>query len=198
MKEFWNQRYSEAGYAYGKAPNSFLKEHLPGLPPDKALFPAEGEGRNAVFAATLGWQVTAFDYSESGRKKAEALAWEREVRIDYHISEIENFSFPEEAFSLVGLFFVHLPPVIRKFLHRQAIQSLKPGGTILLEGFSKAQLGRASGGPKQEDMLFSIEELANDFSPLNIHLLEETEATLSEGPYHSGPARLVRLRGIRE
>lgn len=198
MKAFWNQRYGEAAYAYGKAPNAFLREHLSTLPPGSALFPAEGEGRNAVYAATLGWQATAFDYSEAGRRKAEALAREQDVRIDYQVCEAEAFAFPEATYSLVGLFFAHLPPDNRTLLHRRAVQSLQPGGRIILEGFSKAQLGLPSGGPKQASLLFSKEEIAEEFSGLHVQLLEETETTLSEGPYHEGPARVIRLLGIRQ
>lgn len=195
MKEFWDQRYGEAVYVYGKEPNAFLKEKIGPLRPGQALFPAEGEGRNAVYAATLGWQVTAFDYSEAGRRKAEALAREKGTRIDYRVAGIENFPFPESAFDLVGLFFVHQPSASRRLLHQQAAQSLKPGGMVILEAFSKQQLGLSSGGPKQADLLFSAEELEEDFSSLHLHLLEETETVLSEGPYHSGPARVVRLVG---
>ena len=197
MKEFWDQRYGEAAYAYGKAPNAFLKEQLTGRPDGRALFPAEGEGRNSVFAATLGWEVTAFDYSEAGRQKAEALASEQGVHIDYQSCAIEAFSFPKAAFGLVGLFFVHLPPDGRRLLHRQAVRSLKPGGMIILEAFSKQQLGRPSGGPQREDMLFSVQEMEDDFSSLHLQLLEETETVLAEGPYHSGAARVIRLLGIR-
>ncbi|MCO6480392.1 MAG: class I SAM-dependent methyltransferase [Phaeodactylibacter sp.] len=197
MKEFWNQRYAEAAYVYGKSPNAFLKETLEGRKPGKALFPAEGEGRNAVYAATLGWEAVAFDYSEAARRKAEALARERGIEIEYQISGIESYPYPEATFGLAGLFFVHLPPEARQFLHRQVIQSLRPGGVVILEAFSKAQLGLDSGGPKREDMLFSKEELARDFSGLHIELLEETQTVLSEGTYHNGPAQVVRLLAAR-
>ena len=198
MKEFWDQRYAEAAYAYGKAPNAFLKEQLMGQAAGHAIFPAEGEGRNAVYAATLGWKVTAFDYSEAGRQKAEALAREQGVYIDYQSCEIENFPFPEAAFDLVGLFFVHLPPAERQSLHQQAVKSLKAGGRIILEAFSKQQLGRPSGGPKREDMLFSTEELEEDFSSIHLQLLEKTETVLTEGPYHNGAAQVIRLIGVRQ
>ena len=198
MKEFWDQRYGEAAYAYGKMPNAFLKEQLTGGTAGHALFPAEGEGRNAVYAATLGWKVTAFDYSEAGRQKAEALAREQGVYIDYQSCEIENFPFPEAAFDLVGLFFVHLPPAGRQLLHQQAVRSLKVGGQIILEAFSKQQLGRPSGGPKREDMLFSTEELEEDFSSIHLQLLEKTETVLTEGPYHNGAAQVIRLIGVRQ
>ncbi|MDV7393210.1 class I SAM-dependent methyltransferase, partial [Arthrospira platensis SPKY1] len=110
MKEFWNERYREPGYVYGTTPNVFLAKMLLGLPVGRALFPAEGEGRNAVYAASLGWEVVCFDQSEVGREKALALAQEKGVEIDYRISCIEDFGFEPEAYQLVGLFFAHQPP----------------------------------------------------------------------------------------
>lgn len=195
MKAFWNERYSETEYVYGKAPNAFLREQLQGIPCSTAFFPAEGEGRNAVHAASLGWQVSCFDYSEMGRKKALALAEEAGVLIDYQIADLHEYRFPGQAFGLVGLFFAHQSPAERKYFHEQCYHSLRPGGILLLEAFAKGQINYQSGGPKREDMLFSEEELRSDFPGLEIQFLEEMETTLSEGPYHSGPARVIRLAG---
>lgn len=197
MKEFWNQRYEEAEYIYGKSPNVFLAKMLMGLPPGRALFPAEGEGRNAVYAATLGWEVVCFDYSEAARGKALALAREKEVEIDYQVSTVEDFSFAPGAFQLVGLFFAHQPPAHRRYLHEQSYHSLQAGGRILLEGFSREQLAYQSGGPRQEDLLFSPEILRADFPLLNIEVLEATETILAEGRYHQGAAHVVHLAGVK-
>ncbi|MCB0555726.1 MAG: class I SAM-dependent methyltransferase [Phaeodactylibacter sp.] len=195
MKAFWNERYSESEYVYGKAPNAFLREQLQRISPSAALFPAEGEGRNAVYAARLGWQAFCFDYSEMGRKKALALAEEAGVPIDYQVADLHEYHFPRQTFGLVGLFFAHQPPADRKFLHEQCYESLRPGGMIILEAFAKGQAKYQSGGPKQEELLFSEEELRSDFPGLEIQYLEEMETTLSEGPYHSGAARVIRLAG---
>ncbi|MCB9276925.1 MAG: class I SAM-dependent methyltransferase [Lewinellaceae bacterium] len=196
MKAFWNERYSETQYVYGKAPNAFFREHAGKLKPGRALFPMEGEGRNAVYAAGLGWQVSCFDYSDAGRNKALALAREAGVAIDYQVSDLRDYPFASRpAVGLVGLFFAHQPPGERLFLHQSCVESLEPGGLLILEAFAKGQLGYQSGGPRREDMLFSSEELRADFSGLQILLLEEMETTLSEGPYHVGPARVIRLIG---
>jgi SAM-dependent methyltransferase len=197
MKEFWNERYREPGYVYGTTPNVFLAKMLLGLPVGRALFPAEGEGRNAVHAASLGWEVVCFDQSEVGREKALALAQEKGVEIDYRISSIEDFGFEPEAYQLVGLFFAHQPPAQRRYLHQKAFESLRPGGRILLQGFGWQQLAYQSGGPRQEDMLFTPEMLHGDFPGLEIDLLEATETYLSEGRYHHGPAHTVQLAGVR-
>jgi len=98
MTDFWNERFGAEEYAYGTAPNQYYKEQLDKLLPGKILFPAEGEGRNAVFAAKLGWQVTAFDPSIEGKRKAEKLATENSVSIDYRIDNYENVSFPANHF----------------------------------------------------------------------------------------------------
>ena len=107
MKDFWNQRYGALEYAYGEKPNEFIKEQLIRLPLGKALFPAEGEGRNAVFAATLGWQVSAFDISQAGREKAIALAKSKHVEIEYAVSNLEDVVFEPASFDALVLVFAH-------------------------------------------------------------------------------------------
>src|SRR4029078_7791808 len=101
----WNNRYSNDEYAYGEAPNNFLKEQLEKLDAGTILFPAEGEGRNAVFAATLGWTVSAFDISAEGRNKALRLAQMNNVTIDYQVSELEALNFTIEQFDAIALIY---------------------------------------------------------------------------------------------
>jgi SAM-dependent methyltransferase len=105
MKEFWNQRYAEAGYVYGREPNAYIRRFIDDHEAGSILFPAEGEGRNAVYAAAKGWRVTAFDYSESAREKALALAVGAGLEIDYHLADAEEFPFPTGAYDAVGLCF---------------------------------------------------------------------------------------------
>ena len=198
MKEFWNARYQEEAFAYGKEPNVFLQKELPKLKPGKALFPAEGEGRNAVFAAKLGWEVTAFDFSKEARKKAENLAKEMQVNLDYQVSSLEEFSAEPESFDLLVLIFAHFPAGKRREFHRKLVTFLKPGGLLILEGFSKDHLRFNSinpkvGGPKDESMLFSLEELKGDFAGMKSLVFEEMETVLQEGEYHDGQSAVVRI-----
>ena len=103
MKDFWNDRYGRAEYAYGKDPNVFFKEQLDLLPPGKILLSAEGEGRNAVYAAEKGWQASAYDWSENACRKAIQLAEEKKVSIDYQICSLTDLSFEPESFDAIAL-----------------------------------------------------------------------------------------------
>ncbi len=193
MKDFWNQRYAEQEYAYGETPNVFFQEQLPACQPGKLLLPAEGEGRNAVFAARMGWEVEAFDQSESGQAKALQLADRYGVKITYQVVSLEAVEFPENHFDAIGLIYAHFPAEKRKNYHQKLISFLKPGGYLFLEGFNPLQINYQSGGPRDSAMLFSPEALLEDFSGMNIELLQEIEVVLQEGLYHVGPAAVIRL-----
>lgn len=193
MKDFWNQRYAEQEYAYGETPNVFFQEQLVSRQPGKLLLPAEGEGRNAVYAATLGWEVEAFDQSESGQAKALQLADRYGVKINYQVLTLEVVEFPENHFDAIGLIYTHFPAEKRKNYHQKLISFLKPGGYLFLEGFNQAQINYQSGGPRDSAMLFSPEVLLEDFSGMQIELLQEREVVLQEGLYHVGPAAVIRL-----
>jgi len=197
MNDFWNERFGNKEYAYGEAPNNFVVEELKKLKPGKILFPAEGEGRNAVYAATLGWEVTAFDPSIEGQKKAKLLAAKHNSKIDYHIANYEDVVFPKEYFDCIVFIFAHMHPLKRNEYHQKLIKFLKPGGTILLEGFSKKQIKKNTGGPQNVDMLFSAEELQNDFNNLSEVTILEKEISLDEGPFHQGIASVIRVIGSK-
>jgi 2-polyprenyl-3-methyl-5-hydroxy-6-metoxy-1,4-benzoquinol methylase len=196
-KEMWDQRYSEKEYAYGTEPNSFFKEQISLLKAGKLLLPAEGEGRNAVFAAKLGWDVTAFDISEAGRNKALELASANNVQIKYVVSSVEDFKFEENYFDAVGLIFAHFPSEKREFYHKIIISLLKLGGTLIMEAFSKEQINFSSGGPKDLDMLYSEEDLKNDFRDLNYFELNKKIIELTESHFHTGEASVQRLIAIK-
>ena len=99
MKQFWEERYGKEEFAYGEEPNQFLKEQLANVEPGTILFPAEGEGRNAVFAAELGWYVCAFDLSSEGQRKANVLAQKKGVEIDYILDPISDLPYAENQFN---------------------------------------------------------------------------------------------------
>ncbi|MEI6884882.1 MAG: class I SAM-dependent methyltransferase [Bacteroidota bacterium] len=196
-REMWDQRYADEEYLYGTTPNVFFKQELDKLKPGKILLPAEGEGRNAVYAASMGWDVYAFDQSEEGRRKAIRLAEEKKVVITYVLSDLENAEYQEEFFDAIGLMCVHSPGEKRQLVHRNLSRFLKPGGTLILTGFSKEQLQFTSGGPKELSWLFSVEELKADFEAFSSCRIEHSETLIEEGPYHKGMASMIQMVAVK-
>lgn len=192
-KQQWDLRYSGDEYVYGTRPNNYLAYCLRNLKPGNILFPAEGEGRNAVYAATLGWQVDAFDQSDTGREKALKLAASQNVRIDYQLASLEEWQPWNKSYDCICLIFVHLPPELRRAVHLKMISALKPGGLVILEAFAKNQLLKTSGGPKDSEMLYCEADLKQDFASMEIIELEEKQVILDEGSLHKGVANVVRL-----
>ena len=113
MKAFWDQKYSQADYAYGELPNEYFKNSINGLTPGRILMPADGEGRNGVYAATLGWEVDAFDLSDEGKRKAEALAGKQNVKINYLVGECAEMSYSKDTFDAIGLIYAHFPAAVK-------------------------------------------------------------------------------------
>lgn len=202
MIEFWNERYREEGWAYGMEPNQWLKKKLhPASSNAQALFAAEGQGRNAVYAAEQGWKVSAFDLSEAGRQRALELAREKGVELDYKISDALAVDHPKESFDLLVLIFAHFPAGKRMEIHRHLLELLRPGGLVIFEAYTKEQLAyqkaHQSGGPQQWEMLFNLEEIGREFSTCDIIELEMGETVLAEGKYHQGKAHTVRFIGCK-
>ena len=203
MKEFWDDRYSKDEFAYGKHPNNYLKKQLEKLEVGSILFPAEGEGRNAVFAATLGWSVSAFDISTEGKNKALRLTESQNVSIDYQVGELNTLNYNNNQFDAIALIYAHFPADIKSQYHKTFDKYLKKGGTIIFEAFSKKLLYYNSvnekiGGPKDINMLFSIEELKSDFVNYEIVELEEKEIELNEGQFHNGKGSVIRFVGRKK
>jgi len=192
-KEFWNERYNQHPTVYGLEPNEFFKDQLESVKPGKILLPAEGEGRNAIYAASLGWTVKAYDFSEVAKDKTLERAATLGYKIDYEVTDLSKLELPHEEFERVALIYVHLPVKVRMHVYEQCKQSLKPGGKLILEGFSKNQLQYNTGGPKDPELLYSVSDLNADFSDLHIEMLEAIIQELEEGPFHSGVASVVRL-----
>ncbi len=193
MKLMWNNRYASDEYVYGIHPNLFLKEKLPGVKPRKILLPAEGEGRNAVYAASLGWDVYAFDFSSKAKEKALLLSKENKVSIQYAVHGMEEANYEKESFDSLAFIYTHNSN--RKDNHRHLMNFLKPGGTVILEAFSKEQINNNTGGPKDINMLYSIAELKEDFAQLSELDVWEEEIVLEEGNLHSGRSSVIRLIG---
>lgn len=200
MKELWNKRYKSEEYVYGTDPNMFFAERISNLEPGKLLLPAEGEGRNAIYAAKLGWDVFAFDISVEGQRKANKLAKINNVDIEYKVAEITDLDLDIESFDVAALISAHFPPHLRKQYHYETGNLVRPGGLVILEGFSKNNLEiRESnpeiGGPNRIEILFSKEEIKNDFANFRVEQLEEVETELNEGSLHNGDAKVIRYIG---
>lgn len=198
MKAFWEERYSEQTYAYGKEPNVYFKQIIETLTPGKILLAAEGEGRNAVFAASLGWEVYAYDFSEMAHKKAMQLASEKGVTIHYQIASLSDLEFPENFFDVIGLIYVHFPDSIRTQNHQKLAKFLKNDGYFILEAFSLnhpkyQQKNPSVGGPKMESQLYTKEHLKKDFKGYSFLTLKEEEIHLAEGNYHNGTTTVMRM-----
>lgn len=159
----------------------------------KLLLLGEGEGRNAVYAAKKGWIVDAVDFSFQAKLKAEKLAAQHSAKINYFVNNLSDYIPAAEYYDTIGLIFLHLAPELRKKVHQKVIKSLKPGGKIIIEAFSKDQLGKKSGGPQNIQQLYSPDELKNDFEETKIIMLEEENENLSEGDYHFGEASIIKF-----
>lgn len=199
----WNERYSQKEYAYGELPNEFLREKLEKLNAGSILFPAEGEGRNAVFAAKLGWNVCAFDISIEGQKKAIELSEKQNVKIEYSVGELESLGYKNEQFDAIALIYAHFPAEIKSKYHKILIQYLKKNGIVIFEAFSKKHLeyiaqNEKVGGPRDAASLFSIEEVKADFPNFEIIELSETEIELHEGLFHNGIGSVIRFVGRKK
>ena len=196
--EAWNQRYSEKEFVYGTEPNWFFRQELDKLAAGRILLPAEGEGRNAVYAAVSGWQVQAFDQSQAGRDKAFQLAGTSGVTIAYDIADLTDCNYPENSFDVVALVFVHTPSAVRYGIHRRLITFLKPGGTFILTGYTKEQLHYRTGGPGDPDMLLSEEILRSDFAGLDIQSIVQEIREVNEGKLHRGQASVISMAAVKQ
>lgn len=189
----WNQRYNTAEYIYGTEPNDFLRAHAASIPAGgKVLCLAEGEGRNAVFLAQRGYQVTAVDSSDVGLAKAAALASARGVHIACIHADLAEFALGEQAWDGIVSIFCHLPSPVRQPLYAALGRALTPGGVFLLESYTPAQLAFSTGGPKDVDMLVDAATLRRELPGLQFSLLEERQREVVEGTYHTGLAAVVQ------
>ena len=200
-KDLWDARYKSETFIYGKEANQYFKEALKKLNlTGKILLAAEGEGRNAIYAAKKGLDIFAFDISEQARNKALQFAKEENVQIRYEVGEISNLGLEEDTFDAAAMTFAHLPAQLRRNFHREVAKCIKPGGFIILQGFSKKNLENKrknpnAGGPNKEEMLFSEEIIRDDFQGFEMIELEEAQVNLNEGVLHNGTASVINFIG---
>lgn len=189
---FWDERFKHERFAYGREPNPFLAAQAHRFAPaSRILSLAEGEGRNAIFLAKQGHQVTAQDASGEGLKKLGAWAEAEGLEVATQQSDLREAELGEGAWDAVLNVFGHFPPAERRALNARIARALKPGGLVLLVLFHPEQLGRSSGGPKQAEFLATPEALLGDFPGFEALVAELQSPRLDEGPLHQGEARVT-------
>lgn len=193
--DFWNEKFTQTPGLYGEEPNRFLKIQLQSLSPGYLLLPGEGEGRNALFAASKGWKVLALDQSPIAKKHTLEKARKNGLDIEYQVCDIEKFIHEGTKFDVIALIYFHLPSSIRAQIHARFEAMIKENGLLIIEGFGKNQLKFSSGGPKNTEMLYAIKEIKSDFPGITWEYEFEGNDILNEGIGHSGEADLVRLVG---
>lgn len=191
----WDERYADSDYAYGTSPNDFLVEQADYLPEGPVLCLAEGEGRNAVWLAERGHAVTAMDASAVGLEKAHRLAAERGVRIETRCSDLAHFEIEPNAWSAIISIFAHVPPDLRRAVHRRVVEGLRPGGVLILEAYTPEQLRFGTGGPPVAELTMTLAALEDELSGLVFEVAREQEREVLEGRYHHGRGHVVQIVG---
>jgi SAM-dependent methyltransferase len=194
--DFWDERYRSTDYFYGTEPHSWLTLQAPKLwsQGDRLLVVADGEGRNGVWLAEQGFRVESFDASPVAVAKARALAEARGVTLVQDVASADEFHGSEEGYDgVVGVFIQFAGPDLRARLFGSMIRALRPGGILLLVGYTPAQLALGTGGPSNPEQLYTEALLQTAFADLEIELLETVEESIEEGVGHRGPSALIRL-----
>lgn len=193
--KFWDERYAGNDSVYGRDPNQFFKTQIDKLKPGKIFMPGDGEGRNGVYAAAKGWIVDAVDFSAVARDKAVALAHDSGTQISYLVMDLAEYEPHTNYYDAVGMIFLHLNSELRKSFFAGAVNSLKPGGILIFEAYSKEQLGKNSGGPQNSEMLYDLGEIRELFGGLNELLAVRETIVLEESKFHKGEASVIRYVG---
>ena len=190
----WDERFGRAEAVYGHEPNTYLREQVQlrlklGA---KVLVPGDGYGRNGLWLAKQGFEVTTVDVSPVGVQKARNAAKEAGVTAKILLADLNTWGWTLGEFDAVASIYLHLPPEQRPQIHSHMMEALRPGGVVVLESFTPGQLRFSSGGPKQVELLYTAALLRADFAAAEVLELKESEVELMEGKMHSGRAAVVR------
>lgn len=189
----WDERYSETDFAYGTKANGFLVESVDYISKGDVLCLCEGEGRNAVYLAEQGFNVTAVDASAVGIAKAQRLAEERGVTIHTVVSDLADYTIPKKAFDAVVSIFCHVPKDLREKVHQQVVQGLKDQGVLILEAYFPKQLEFGTGGPPVAELMMDLASLEIELEGLEILHAAEIVREVVEGKYHTGQGAVVQV-----
>ena len=189
----WDERFSQTEPVYGQEPNSYLRHQVARLKPGASiLVPGDGYGRNGIWLARQGFRVHTVDLSAVGVERAQKAARDAGVSMTIEQADLSLWRWPLAEFDVAACVFLHLAPALRAPVHRNVLAALKPGGLLILEAFTPAQLKHTSGGPKQVELLYTAGILRYDFQGAEVLELHESEIQLDEGRLHRGCAAVVR------
>lgn len=193
--ERWETRFATAEYAFGKSPNYFLKSCKRLLPSTgRALAVADGEGRNGVWLAEQGLDVTSIDFSPAAQRKAKALAAERRVKVTFELADVHGWNYPNAAFDVVAEIFTQFSsPADRARKWAGMRTALKPGGLLIIQGYTPEQLAHGTGGPKEIENLYTREMLEQAFGGFRELSIAEEQREIHEGTSHGGVSAVINL-----
>ena len=189
----WDARYAEEGWAFGTEPNDFLREEADRLPKGRVLCLAEGQGRNAVWLAQRGHDVTAMDQSAVGLEAARRLAAERGVAIATVCADLEAYEIEPGAWQGIVSIYAHVAGDVRARVHARVERGLAPGGVFILEAYRPEQIGRGTGGPSEDDRMVNLERLRRELPSLEFLVAREVDREVLEGHRHRGMSSVVQL-----
>ena len=188
----WDQRYAAEDFFYGTTPNDFLVSAATPLPRGRTLCLAEGEGRNSVWLAEQGFDVSSVDLSTVGVAKTLRFAASRGVTVHAQVGDLADFVIEPNSFDLVVSIFAHTPKTLRRSIHQRVVSGLRSGGTFVLEAYSPDQIPLGTGGPSDPDMLVTADNLRTELAGLEFDHLVEINRNIVEGAGHSGLAAVVQ------
>lgn len=195
--QIWDERYGSGTYVYGREPNEFLVAMAGMIPRGRVLSLAEGQGRNGVYLAGLGYQVTGVDCSAVGLRMAQELAVERGVSLETIVADLAEYDPGEACWEGIVSIFCHLPSSLRRSVLAKMVRALVPGGVLLLEAYTPAQLQFDTGGPRDLDLLATLADLREDLSGLTLVHAAECERSVVEGTLHRGRAAVVQVAAVK-
>ena len=194
----WNQRYATPHEAYGTEPNAFLRAVAGRIPTGPVLVIAAGEGRNAIYLASMGHEVTAMDQSEVGLANAASMATSRGLSLETTVADLADFDFGESKWNGIVSVWAHVPPPIRQRVHAASVRALKPGGVFILEAYRPEHLALAGrGGPPMPELLFDAATARAELDGLDVELCQDVSRHISEGRFHEGPSATVQVLAVR-